>query len=228
MSTTWVVPPEWTGETAFLLGCGPSLARTPLQELPRHGRVIAINDAFLRLPSADVLYFCDRAWWKRHSHLVHERFTGRWIVTLRDEYPGVKTLRCTGELGLEEDPGALRHGSNSGYQAINLAFHFGATRIVLLGYDMQVVDGWRMHHAPRSWDRTTPEAFQRVLLQKMLPKFQSLVAPLREAGVEVLNATPGSRLTLWPRVALEEVLSGRFLLPPGQSETTKGGQQCPH
>jgi len=36
-----------------------------------------------------------------------------------------------------------------------------------------------------------------VLREEMLPKFQSLVEPLKERSIEVVNATPGSALTCW-------------------------------
>jgi len=200
---TWVVPPEWLGETVFVLGCGPSLASTPVGRLSAHGRVIAINDAYRRLPTADVLYFCDRKWWLRNQSYVRRDFQGRYIVTIADRVDGVKTLRCTGAIGLESDPGALRHGSNSGYQAINLAYHFGARRIVLLGYDMRLVEG-KVHWKARSKEQ--PDAQRRTMENVMLPKFDTLKGPLEKAGVEVLNATPRSRLRVWPLVDIDEIL----------------------
>jgi hypothetical protein len=124
-------------------------------------------------------------------------------VQQEPKIPGVKTLRLTGATGLEDDPGRLRHGSNSGYQAINLAYHFGAKRIVLLGMDMHT-DG-HCHWRKRTVE-TTPGDFNQTLRQTMLPKFNSLVEPLREVGVEVFNATPGSALTCWPLCTLEEFL----------------------
>jgi hypothetical protein len=200
----WMVPPEWAGETAFLIGCGPSLKGMDLAPLADHGRVIAINDSFLLAPQADVLYFCDLKWWKGRKEQVAERFKGRYIVTLGNMVPGVCSLRCTGPSGLETDPGGLRHGSNSGYQAINLAYHFGASRIVLLGYDMRVSNG-DLHWNPRP-ERQDADSFQRTLQNVMLPRFQTLVAPLRDAGVEVLNCTPGSALECWPKMDLWEML----------------------
>ena len=41
----------------------------------------------------------------------------------------------------------------------------------------------------------------------MLPCFPSLVKPLRQRRVAVLNATPGSALTVFPMLALEEALA---------------------
>ena len=104
---------------------------------------------------------------------------------------------------MEKAPDALRHGNNSGYQALGLAYLYGAKRIVLLGYDMHAVDGKTHWHGEER-----PDDFQRVLRESMLPMFEHLKTPLLEAEVEVINATPGSALKVWPYVPLEEVLSG--------------------
>jgi hypothetical protein len=203
MSGYWTVPPEWTGETAFILAGGPSLIGFRAEQLRGH-RVIAINGSFRLAPWADALYFCDASWWRANSQSVNEIFDGRYIVTIADVNGGVRRLRATGETGLEDDPGALRTGCNSGFQAINLAYHFGAKRIVLLGYDMQCAAGrthWHGGYKGQSADR-----FQRLLKTAMLPKFDSLVAPLAAAGVEIVNATPDSALTCWPSASLQSVL----------------------
>ena len=65
-----------------------------------------------------------------------------------DDYPAIRMIENTGSDGLEPRPTGVRTGGSDGYQAINLAFHFGVKRIVLLGYDMKFgADGqvhWRL------------------------------------------------------------------------------------
>src|SRR3990172_12311352 len=126
----WIVPPIWTGEDAFILAGGPSLGNVDLGPLAdRH--VIVINDSYRLASWAECLYFADLKWWQRSREDVMENFKGQYIVTVAKlDEPGVKRLRVTGQIGLDADPSALRHGSNSGYQAIHLAYHFGAKRIV--------------------------------------------------------------------------------------------------
>lgn len=194
----WTVPRFWEGETAAILGCGPSLSIVDFDALKASGqRVIAINDAIFEYPDADILYFCDRSWWDGEFGR-RERFEKLgvpcWRATLENEIPGVFRLKNTGALGFDPDPQSLRHGSNSGYQSIHLAVHLGATRIILHGFDMRIVRG-ELHSMARR-ERQDAAGFGRVLREEMLPKFQSLVEPLRERGVEVINATPGSALRL--------------------------------
>jgi len=200
----WPVPPEWAGETAFLLAGGPSLRGFDANLL--HGRrVIAINNSWELAPWAAVLYFCDMKWWTWHGDQVSLEFKGRYIVTPAFTDSRVKTVRLTGSTGLETDPAGLRSGHNSGYQAINLAYHFGVRRIVLLGYDMGLGPNGETHHH-EGHPRMSAEHVQHNIEKSMLPKFPSLAEALVKTDVEVINATPGSALTCWPYRPIEELL----------------------
>lgn len=198
----WTATPEWLDETVVILGCGPSLTQVNTSILQRR-RVIATNDSFLYYPFADILYFCDQTWWSQNKALVADNFLGRSIVTMSTLIHGVKTLRCSGELGLDPDPGAIRHGGNSGFQAIHLAYHLGASQILLVGFDMHVPNG-RLHWRARTTMQTA-EGFGRTL-GIMRSKFASIAQPLEDAGVQVINCTPGSALDIWPFASLEEAL----------------------
>jgi hypothetical protein len=194
---------EWAGETAFLLGGGPSLCGFDAGVLRGRGRVIAINNSYLLCPGAEVLYFCDRSWWLAHQAAIAEVFPGRILTTAAVEDARVLRLRNTGHSGLETSADGVRHGCNSGYQAINVAYHFGAARIVLLGYDLRV-NGRTHWHAGHAG--VTAEMIAHNLKVNMLPRFPSLVAPLAAVGVEVINATPDSALKCWPYRPLAEIL----------------------
>lgn len=210
----WTVPREWPGETVFLLAGGPSLTGFDPEILRGRGRVIAINNSYVLCPWADALYFCDVSWWKHHRDEVLKTFTGKHMISMGMSGDGVRRLRNSGLAGLETDPGGLRHGTNSGYQAINLAYHFGAKRIVLLGYDMRVnasqTNGRkteRAHwHQGHPWNHIDYPAYERIMKENWLPRFSLLAEPLASAGVEILNATPGSALTCWPMRSLEDIL----------------------
>ena len=109
----------------------------------------------------------------------------------------VFALASTGIEGLEDSPNGLRTGANSGYQAINLAVHLGARRIILLGYDMKPSNG-RSHWFGEHPDRVDPP------YSTMLASFPSLVDPLRKRGVEVINCTPDSALDVFPKMDLKD------------------------
>ncbi len=201
----WDVPRIWQDETVFILAGGPSLNQ--FRDVDWAGRnIISINNSWEFTPYTSVLYFCDKKWWVKNGDLVKKDFKGQYIVTLSDVQDElVMNLKNTGRTGLETTvQNGIRHGMNSGYQAINLAFLFGARRIVLLGYDMKLGPNEDTHwHAGHG----APSARVKHQLNKVfLPQFRALVKPLTVFGVEVFNATPDSALTLWPERRLEECL----------------------
>jgi len=165
---------------------------------------VCSSDLAIRLaPWAEVLYGCDRKWWVAHPETA--AFPGlKYSLEAVDGRPDVVPLANTGHQGLEREPTGLRTGKNSGYQAINLAVHLGAARILLLGFDMQA-DGDRTR-----WFGRHPYERARGPLPPFaafLPHFQTLVAPLQAAGVEVVNCSRRTALTAFPCVALEDALA---------------------
>lgn len=191
------VPRLWPGGTVACLGTGPSLVAADIELL--RGRVegvIAINDAYRLAPWADVLYACDAKWWYWHKGMPEFQGLKFSVDPVARHYPGVTILRKTGDAGLELDPTAVRTGRNSGYQAINLAVHLGATRVLLLGYDMKG-DHFFGHHPDNS---KPPFAI-------CLQRFATLVEPLKAAGVTVINCSRSTALTCFPHRSLEDALA---------------------
>jgi hypothetical protein len=182
----------WPGATVVCLGTGPSLTTADVEHC-RGLRVIAVNNAYTLAPWADALYAADLKWWKWHKGVPD--FAGAKYSVEPTIWAGVHALRNTGRTGLERDPSCLKTGYNSGYQAINLAVHLGAARIVLLGYDLKGDHFFGAHP-----DRSRPP------FPLCLEAFPTLVAPLAEAGVEVINCTPGSSLRCFPMATLASVL----------------------
>lgn len=94
----------------------------------------------------------------------------------------------------------IHEGGNSGYQAINLAYHFGAARLVLLGFDMQRTGGkshWFGDH-PAGMNVPSPYDVWR-------GKFTALAADLALEGVEVLNCSRETALETFRRMDLAAV-----------------------
>jgi hypothetical protein len=197
------ITPDWAGETCFILGGGPSLTGFSTEILRGRGRVLAINNSYRLCPWADLLYFSDRCWYGwHHEHL--SSFKGRMVTVSEVEGDGIKNLTLWPGDGLELRADRLR-GNNGGYHAINLAFHLGVKRIVLLGYDMRCDNG-KSHFHEGHPDNISLAYRDSLLKEQVMPQFRTLVAPLREAGVEVVNANQGSYLNCWPLVSLESQL----------------------
>ena len=191
------MPRLWPGETVVCLATGPSLTQADVDVCRGRARVIAINDAYRLAPFADVLFAADGKWWKYHQ----PAFSGlRYSLQQDAASHGATVLANTGYMGVEMDPRGLRTIKNSGGAAINLAVHLGASRVVLLGYDMAYA-GHRKHffgdHPERLAGGAHPALF--------VPLFQTMVEPLRDAGVSIVNCTRTTALTCFPQLPLEHV-----------------------
>lgn len=205
------VPRAWTGETVAILATGPSLTVTDVATVRGRVRTIAVNDAVTIAPWADVLYSSDRRWWNRYGGVPS--FTGAKYAIGQSRgradgvpFADVVVLRHTGVEGLEHDPSGLRSGEHSGYAAINLATHFGAARILLLGYDLGAPAVGSSHffgrHPTGLRETTAPE------YARFRGYYRALAVELAILGVAVVNCTPGSRLDLFPSAPVGMVLDG--------------------
>lgn len=89
--------------------------------------------------------------------------------------------------------------------AINLAYHFGAKQICLLGFDMQYTGGKSHWHGDHKKTSNPPPC----MMARWVPKFVPLWADLQSEGVELVNCTRETALTI-PRKPLEAVLNERI------------------
>jgi len=147
--------------------------------------VVVVNTTFRMAPWADALYAGDVEWWRRYLDEVARTFDGRNYTV--SPVKGPERL-------------VLYHGGNSGIGAISLAQRFGARRIVLLGYDCKYgVDGKRHWHGDHP-----PGLGNAVSVTKWPEQFRE--AAQRWRGIEIVNASRDTALTVWPRAPLEEAL----------------------
>lgn len=134
----------------------------------------------------------DAAWWNSHFTEVARSFSGgRFTTTTNSDRFGAEQVR-SGARGMETF-------GNSGAGAIALAALFGATRIALLGYDLQRTGG-KVH-----WHGDHPAGLGNAgSMSKWPAQFGKLAATLR--GIEVINCSRETALTVFPCARLEEVL----------------------
>lgn len=197
------VPRLFDGQTIIVAAAGPSLVQADLDLCRGRAPLVVVNDAYRMAMWADVLYACDRKWWnwqvQYHAGDL-AAFKGLKFSLRTSKVPDVTVLRETGTAGIELDPGGLKTGRNSGYQAINLALHLGANRILLLGYDMSYGVGGRSHCFGEHRDGEKPP------VTTFRKYFRTIAAPLKEAGVEVWNCSRRSALTMFRQVPLSAAL----------------------
>lgn len=109
-----------------------------------------------------------------------------------------------GRSGLSPSPEYIHTGQNSGYQAIGLAYLFGASKITLLGFDYMTGANkerhWHGDH-PKGLGNCAPSRFPSWIQQMGV-----LAKDIQRAGVEITNASRRTALECYPRATLETAL----------------------
>jgi hypothetical protein len=171
-------------------------------------KVIAVNDQAIDkvldgktvaalAPWADVLFAADAPWWRLHERQA-AAFKGLKVSRgLRTPIKGVHYLLSGGQNGVAQKPTHLC-GINSGQMAMNLAYHFGAKRILLCGFDCKGGRWWGNHPRPLS---------NQHHYSLWLKAATTAAAAYKKHGVLVLNCTPGSALKIYPFADLKGVLA---------------------
>lgn len=174
------------------LASGPSLTAEDCEtvrawrERGPQRAVIVVNTTFRLAPWADVLYAMDASWWNAHIDEARRTFRGRMVNPWR-EMRGVERVK-------------FEHRRNSGAGAISLAAHWGARRIVLLGYDCQRTGG-KTH-----WHGDHPRGLGNAGTIDRWPAIFARLAKSLAGRVTVINATRDTALTCFERQPLAEAL----------------------
>ena len=144
------------------------------------------------------MFFGDCRWYNWHRKLLRE-FAGVKVTACENfsdnKHNELKVMRRKNSpKGITLDPGVIGWNLSSGAAAINLAVHFGAKSIVLMGFDMRKIDGncnWHKDHETSTKANHNPYA-------RFLSPFSNIAHDLRELKIECVNATPNSALTVFP------------------------------
>lgn len=197
----------WDGATVVCIATGPSLTEAQVAAVKASGHpTITVNDAYKIAPFADLVYFADAKWWRWQREVKGgpwASFRGAkctiWTGGNQVDEAEIHILRNARRDGLSENPEEVCTGSNSGYQAINIATLAGAKRVLLLGYDARDI-GDRAHYFGDHPDKTKPP------YAVIKDRFKTCAAAAKALKVEILNATPGSELDCFSRIELADGL----------------------
>jgi hypothetical protein len=233
----WKVPRIWENEDVWILGGGPSVLKQ--FEIPNklikdvmdgtsppsvyssylsklHDKhVIGINVAFMIGDWMDMIFFGDDGFFKRYESQLSE-YRGLKVtctdLASTNEVPWVKYLPKDKEhvKGITRNPSKVSWNHNSGAAAISLAVHTGASKIILLGFDMNVNEDKNMHwhdiykrgkiETPKDWKHWQP------ILERQMLGFKHIAQDAKEIGVTIINASPTSSINSFPKTSIKYLL----------------------
>jgi len=198
----WV--PDWSDKPIAIIASGPSASEARLGLLAQRARVIAVNDSWKLYPGSDALFACDYEWWKANKGVPE--FQGLKISSdnrALSRWPEIKyAKRVLVDILLVGQKGKIGWGGNSGFQAINLAVHMGAKKIILIGFDMRLDLGlyWHGRHEGRL---TNPKTSY---VDRWRRAIDGVYAQLCDLGISAYNCSPVSHLAAYPKMSLEDAL----------------------
>lgn len=197
---------RWAGETVICVASGGSLTDTDCRTAEKaqeqqKAKIIVINDNYKKIKNADVLYACDNRWWQAHINKLGD-FSGElWSpdVNACKKYEQINYIYGEHGEGLAKDK--IIYGGNSGYQAICLAYLFGASKVLLLGYDMSISEGKSHWFGDHPAGLQVPSPFA-----KWLTYFNKLALDAEQAGLKIINCTRKTALTCFEMSTIDKCL----------------------
>jgi hypothetical protein len=202
------VPRLLTSDKIVIIGSGKSLTGFNFGWLHKEDcYIITINESGKYVPFAHAWFTLD-PWGLYGPQLPGPRFRGDLYAAIPDDFgtpearirehkivPTAKInylKRILGKNGLSEDP-TIIHTGNSGYGAMGLAYHMRPRKILLLGIDGDIGYFYPSNKTNRPLEH--------------LPKlFEDTLPQLKQNNISVLNGSPLSKITCFPRYTPEYAL----------------------
>jgi hypothetical protein len=197
--------PDWCGECVAIVASGSSTKGAGVEQLRDRIHVIAIKRNVELCPWAEIVYGCDEAWWRLNNGLPkYQGIKMTQSASVPYTYRDIRRVEVDTHRDdiLVERPLVVGNGGNSGFQALNLAVQFGATNIILVGFDM-AGEHWHGRN-PSPMNNPAASNFSR-----WLAAFKHAAPQLRAMGVDVVNCSVQSAMKCFPREPLADVM-GRW------------------
>lgn len=197
----------------MLVACiasGPSATPAAAARLRGRCRVMCVSNAYELAPWADWMFAADRAWWDQYGSGTAAFAGERWSM-------GVPARPKPWQAGLKLVPrgagGVPAEANNSGLMALHLASLLGAKRVLLVGYDLCEPTPEQLAAAGLDPSRSAhffgdhPPALRRFnRYPKFVAAFDQAAPAIAAAGVAVVNCSPITALSCFPKAPLEEAL----------------------
>lgn len=183
-----------------------------------NGVIIAVNHSIFHLPRADYWITVDpMADGKPQRAMLEQRegiyyycaFPDRTKIPDGDTYRTVEGVHYLERIvpesyELQEDKSKITTG-DSAYGALGLAYHFEASKIVLLGVDVNGGFG-HWYDATDPYNRGWGEGFTQYQLNLPII-YRQCVRQFENRGTKIVNGSPKSKIDCFDRMSPEQALN---------------------
>jgi hypothetical protein len=200
-------------DTISIVAGGWSVGKIKTHRIP--GLIIGVNDATLFLnKSADIAITMDRLWaenrwyWLTFHHFPRPFYVRRSArKNLPAELPNqVFVFENDHTSTTFAEGGGVLNGTNSGFCALNLAYQLRPKRLLLFGFDMNRSPEGKPYWFPEYKWAKPGGATTGGKYQAWAGQFEAAAEAFKQAGIEVLNASPTSAIGAFPKIDPEQVL----------------------
>ena len=239
----WSIPNLWEGGECWILGGGPSLTGqfdipdkvvqgvlkkelplttySPYMAAIHDKHVIGVNMAFKIGAWIDMVFWGDKKWYLT-NRIEMASFKGLKVTChpyfANGRFPneGVKyILKDTiHSQGISQRANSASWNANSGSAAISVAAHMGATKIILVGFDMKLDDVYKQHwhseYGAMNRKGATPKSLP---FNRHLVGFPHIARDARKMGITIINACPDSAIPDFPKMSVKDILDGKPIVP---------------
>ena len=224
----WQVPKIWENGEVWIIGGGSSIIQqfeipqkvsqkvlemkasietySPFLSKIHNKHVIGVNAAYLLGDWIDIIFFGDKGFYLSHARGLAGHSAMKvscnpylnninWVKFVQRDNTKVR--------GLTDNPKKVSWNYNSGAAAINLAVHLGAKKIVLLGFDMKLQNNNQHWH--NVYNTSNKKRFH-LPFERHLRGFPNIAKDAEKLGVEILNASPDSAITVFKKVNVKDLV----------------------
>lgn len=141
-----------------------------------------------------------------------------WYPEFAEEF-GINYIRAKVEDGLSIDNSVVHINHGSGPMMMNLAMHYGVSKLVLIGHDMKFAPDYRPHEQqpgsiPRHYFGEYPKPLQhwpsvkvrQGVLDGLIEAYDKINSQIKRDKIpfDVVNCTPDTALTMFRQSTLEK------------------------
>ncbi|WP_375782905.1 hypothetical protein ACE10Z_23615 [Bradyrhizobium sp. Pha-3] len=207
-----VGPPWWDDRVTVVIGGGPSLSGFDPRAIPDRAHIVGVNQAMLDFP-CEAGISIDFGFVARNQVRLAEFAESRPLylaVSDRrpERMPAIQSavyLRSVSEglSGPDDYSSAVVDGGTSGFAALQLAVLKRARHIVLLGFDYGLQGDRDHYHDAYVGHGAGADA---ATWQRWAENFNVIAPQMVARGIEVINASPASQISCFPKCSIEDAL----------------------
>jgi len=193
-------------DKVFIVATGWSLKDFDFNRLKGHN-VIAVNEAACHVPNFDYSVVIDTEITMLREDVKHRVPFLAQKPVISHHIPTVETpfdvivMEYSGAEGFEFEHNKVRTAGNSGYMAINAAYHLGARNVFLLGFDLGLSpEGNRYFYDFKTDNGVHPDYLHKNYF------YNTMARDIKDTDFTVYNCSKFSKLEAFNKIDLCSIL----------------------